>query len=119
MGPMPSTRVVIARTLIAIVLTLAMPVQWEAFCGGWQSPAQAMACCHRASHEKGPSTAFNCCAAQEQTRHGQSPISAVPVVPLVSANLPVPPLTTARLCPESPRRARSVDSRLLASVFLI
>ena len=119
MTEMSCFRLGAGRAFLALVLTLAMPAHWEAFCGGWQSPQQAMACCHRASHDKGPSAAFSCCAAQEQTRHAQSPISAVPAIQLVPANLPLPVATAARLCPESTRRARPTDSRLLASVLLI
>jgi hypothetical protein len=108
-----------AARLLAVVLTLALPAQWEAFCAGWQSPAQAMACCQKASHEEGPSAASSCCAAQEQTRHAQAPVSAMPAVQLVAASLPVPAASTAHFYDESPRRARSGDPRLLASVFLI
>jgi hypothetical protein len=115
----PSCRLAAGRLLVAVVLTLAMPAQWEAFCGGWQSAPQAMACCHRAAHDAGPPAAFSCCTAQEQARHAQSPISAMPAIQLVSANLPVPAAATAPFCPEPPRPARSADSRLLASVFLI
>ena len=114
-----STRMVIARMLVAAALTLAMPAQWEAFCGGWQSPQQAMACCHRESHDAAPSAAFNCCAAQEQARHAQSPVSAMPAIQLVSATVPIPVVATAHLRPASPRPARPADSRLLASVFQI
>ncbi|HEX9368971.1 MAG TPA: hypothetical protein VF921_20240 [Vicinamibacterales bacterium] len=116
---MPHVRTAVGRSLVALVLALTMPASWEAFCGGWQSPQQAMACCHRASHDGGPSAAFSCCAAQEQTRHAQSPMSAMPAIRLMSANLPVPVAAIVHLRLESPRRARSADSRLLASVFLI
>jgi hypothetical protein len=119
MGSMRCFRVAACRILVAVVVTLAMPAQWEAFCGGWQSAPQAMGCCHRASHDAGPSAAFSCCAAQEQTRHAQAPISAMPAIQLMSTNLPVPVAATAPVRPEPPRRARSADSRLLASVFLI
>jgi hypothetical protein len=112
-------RVAAGRILLSVVLTLAMPAQWEAFCSGWESPEQAMACCHEASHDEGPSAAFSCCAAQEQARHAQSPVFAIPAIPLVPVNLPVPAAATARFHDESPRRARSGDPRLLASVFLI
>ena len=112
-------RVAAVRLFLAAVLTLAMPAQWDAFCSGWQSPHEAMACCQHASHDAGPSAAFNCCAAQEQTRHAQSPVSAMPAIRLVSTILPVPVPTLAHLSPASSRRARPADSRLLASVFQI
>ena len=109
----------VARALLAVLLTLALPAQWEAFCGGWQSPQEAMACCHRASHDEGPSAAFSCCAAQEQGRHAQSQISAgaavssTPSTPLLFASAVLP------VHVGSTRPARAADTRLLASVFLI
>jgi hypothetical protein len=119
MACVSSFRVAAGRVLVAVVLALAMPAPWDAFCGGWQSPEQAMACCHRASHDAGPSAASSCCAGREQTRHAQAPGAATPAIQLVSLNLPVPPAKTAHLRVESPRRPRPADSRLLDSVFLI
>jgi hypothetical protein len=119
MGSVSGSRIAIARSLIALVLTLAMPAQWEAFCGGWQSPQEAMACCHRASHDDGPSAAFTCCVAQEQSRHAQSPVTSVVAVPATHAT---PLLFAPRvlpICINSTRPARTAETRLLASVFLI
>lgn len=112
-------RLAAGRIFLAVALTLVMPAQWEASCGGWQSPQEAMACCQRESHNAGSSVASNCCAAQEQARHAQSPVSAMPAIQPVFAAWPGPVVATAHLRPASPRRARSADSRLLASVFLI
>jgi hypothetical protein len=119
MTAVPFFRMAVARALVALVLALAMPVQWEAFCGGWQSPHEAMACCHRASRDDGPSAAFGCCAAQEQSRHAQSQPPVVVAHQLVLAQMPVPAAARVRARLGSTRTARSADSRLLASVFLI
>lgn len=119
MATVSRLRLPAGRLLLAVLLTLAVPAQWEAVCGGWQSPQQAMACCEHASHDADLSAAFNCCASQEQARHAHSPVSAMPAIRLVSATLPVPVVRTAHFRAASPRRARTVDSRLLAAVFLI
>lgn len=119
MAPVSRFRLPAGQILLAVVLTLAMPAQWEAFCGGWQSPQQAMACCAHASHDVERSVASSCCLSQEQARHAQSPLIAMPTIRLVPAHLPVPAAAPARFYDESPRRARSGDARLLAAVFLI
>ncbi len=107
------------RALVAVLLALALPANWEAFCAGWQSPQEAMACCHRASHDEGRSAAFSCCASQEQTRHAQSPASAVAAVPPANATSMVFAARQLPVRAGSTRPTRSVDVRLLASVFLI
>lgn len=119
MASVSCLRVAAGRVLVAVLLTLAMPAPWEAFCGGWESPQEAMVCCHRSSHEEGPSAAFSCCAAREQTRHAQSPTVVALTAPLVLSHLPVPGPTEMRVLVVSPRSARPADARLLASVFLI
>jgi hypothetical protein len=112
-------RVAAGRVLVAVLLTLALPVPWAAFCSGWDSPREAMACCHRASHHDGPSAASSCCAAQEQKRHAQSASRVVMSAPLVLSCLPIPVPTDRRFPLVPLRAARPADARLLSSVFLI
>jgi len=107
------------RAMTATLLAVAVPIQWQAFCEGWQSPQHAMACCHRANHDDDAGAAFGCCDSQEQSQHAQAPGVAVLSHDPVGLSERVPVLALARRHAESTRRAGTIDSRLLGSVFLI